>query len=195
MGTRDRTDKWNSQEYRFLCNGRKSFHEIRTLPKIKRPPWVEKRGRQPSTGWGQNLAPKNDLIQWAFKFPSILSTVILFHVCLPMWRSCCTQKHHAKGLGEAVFSLGLSMGEINWILREKKIRRVNLVISMVQMSVAEVCKVFLNHYSISHRNTVRPWNFLWFITRNSPHAFPCWGTDVTQFKAPGSWAPGIKTYQ
>lgn len=64
---------------------------------------------------------------------------------------------HTKGLGDAVSSLGLGVGGnstlINRILREKKIRRANLVISVVLMTLAEVFRVFLNHYSISHKNT------------------------------------------
>ena len=76
-----------------------------------------------------------------------------------MQRRCCAQKHHTKGLGEAVSPLAMGVGGnstlINWILREKTIRRVNLVISVVLMTLAEVFRVFLNHYSISHRNTAK----------------------------------------
>jgi hypothetical protein len=110
-----------------------------------------------------------------------------------MWRNCCVAKHHAKSFGEVDSSLGLGVGgnstSKNWMLREKKIRRFNSAISVVLMTPGEVFRVFLNHYSISHRNTIKQSDFLRFMT-NRIHMPPFLeGWTLGTLKAPGIWAP------
>ena len=62
---------------------------------------------------------------------------------------------------------------INWILREKKIKRVNVVISMVLMTLAEVFSVFPNHQRISHRNTAFNKTSLSSLPEIKPTCFLC----------------------